>query len=55
MTIKIGKSSKKEITKILEEKLKKTGKSGSLEKNFGKLKRNIVGLNNQSEVRENEN
>jgi hypothetical protein len=54
MTITVGKNSNKEIAKILEEKLKKTGKSGNLEKHFGKLKRNLDGLEYQSEIRENE-
>jgi ribosome-interacting GTPase 1 len=54
MTIKIGKNSGKEIVKILEEKLKRTGKSGNLEKHFGKLKRNLDGLDYQNEMRENE-
>lgn len=54
MTIKIGKNSKKEIIKILETKLKKTGKPGKLEKHFGKLKRNLDGLEYQNEMRENE-
>ncbi|GAB2497737.1 hypothetical protein [Algoriphagus taiwanensis] len=54
MTIKIGKNSKKEVAKILENKLKKTGKPGKLEKHFGNLKRNLDGLEYQNEMRENE-
>ena len=54
MTITVGKNSTKEIIKILEEKLKKTGKSGNLKKHFGKLKRNLDGMDYQAEMRENE-
>jgi hypothetical protein len=55
MTISVGNKSKKEITKILEEKLKKSDSDGKLLKHFGKLKRKLDGLNYQLEMRENEN
>ncbi len=54
MTVTIDKKNAKEISKILNEKLKTPKKSGSLVKHFGKLKRNIDGLTYQQEVRENE-
>jgi hypothetical protein len=54
MTIIVGKKTNKKITKILEEKLKKTGESGNLKKHLGKLKRNLDGLDYQAEMRENE-
>ena len=55
MTISVGNKSKKEISKILEEKLKKSDSDGKLEKHYGKLKRKLDGLNYQLEMRENEN
>lgn len=54
MTIVIDKSNLKNTSKILNEKLKKTTKTGNLTKHFGKLKRNIDGLEYQSSIRENE-
>lgn len=54
MTVVIDKSNLKNTSKILGEKLKKSTKSGNLTKHFGKLKRNIDGLEYQISARENE-
>lgn len=54
MTILINKANQKNISKIIIEKLKKSEKKGNLSKHFGKLKRNIDGLEYQTSVRENE-
>ena len=54
MTIIIDKSNSKNTLKILKEKLNKSPKSGNLAKHFGKLKRNIDGLEYQLVARENE-
>jgi hypothetical protein len=54
MTLIIDKSNLKNTAKILNEKLKKSGKKGNLTKHFGKLKRNIDGLSYQISIRENE-
>lgn len=54
MTLIIDKSNLKNTAKILNEKLKKSGKQGNLMKHFGKLKRNIDGLSYQISIRENE-
>ena len=47
------KSSKKEIDTLLEKKEKSTS-NGNLFNHFGKLKRNIDGLEYQLEIRKNE-
>lgn len=54
MTVTINKSNSKNISKILNEKLKKSSGTGNLAKHFGKLKRNFDGLAYQTSVRENE-
>ena len=54
MTIVIDKNNAKNVGKILTEKLKKSKKAGNLSKHFGKLKRNIDGLNYQIAIREDE-
>jgi hypothetical protein len=54
MTLVIDKQNVQEISKILSEKLSKGNKEGNLTKHFGKLKRNIDGLNYQTSLRENE-
>jgi hypothetical protein len=54
MTIIIDKSNSKNTSSILKEKLNKTSKSGNLKKHFGKLKRNLDGLEYQLAARENE-
>ena len=54
MTVVIDKSNLKNTSKILSEKLKKSTKTGNLTKHFGKLKRNIDGLEYQILARENE-
>jgi hypothetical protein len=54
MTLIINKSNSKNIAKLLTEKLKKEPKKGNLSKHFGKLKRNLDGLNYQTKIRENE-
>jgi len=54
MTVVIDKSNLKNTSKILSEKLKKSSKTGNLTKHFGKLKRNIDGLEYQISSRENE-
>ncbi len=55
MTIVIDKSNAKDISKILGVKLKKSSKDGNLAAHFGKLKRNLDGLEYQTSMRENEN
>jgi hypothetical protein len=55
MTLIIDSSNSKEIDKILSEKLRKTPSKGNLSKHFGKLKRNIDGLEYQKNIREDEN
>jgi len=54
MTVIINKSNSKHTSEILSEKLKKSPKTGNLTKHFGKLKRNLDGLEYQVSVRENE-
>lgn len=55
MTVVIDKKNSKNVAKILSEKLKKPKKKeGNLAKHFGKLKRNIDGLQYQIAMRENE-
>ncbi len=54
MTVIIDKNNSKNLSKILKEKLSKKNKKGNLEKHFGKLKRNIDGLEYQTTMRENE-
>ncbi len=54
MTLIINKSNSKNIAKLLTDKLKKEPKKGNLAKHFGKLKRNLDGLNYQIKLRENE-
>jgi hypothetical protein len=54
MTIIINKSNLKQTSKILSEKLQKSERKGNLSKHFGKLKRNIDGLDYQTSMRENE-
>lgn len=55
MTVVIDKNNSKKTTEILTKKLKKSNKKGNLEKHYGKLKRNIDGLEYQIAVRKNEN
>ncbi len=52
MTLIIDSSNSNEIDKILTEKFKKTPVKGNLSKHFGKLKRNIDGLEYQKNIRE---
>lgn len=56
MTVIIDKTNLQNITKILAAKLKKTSgkKRGNLAKHYGKLKRNLDGLDYQTAMRENE-
>jgi hypothetical protein len=54
MTVVIDKSNLKNTLKILSEKFKKAPKTGNLSKHFGKLKRNIDGLEYQMLARKNE-
>jgi hypothetical protein len=54
MTVVIGKSNIKNISKILKEKLNKSRKNGNLSQHFGKLKRKLDGMNYQISVRQNE-
>jgi hypothetical protein len=49
-----NKESKKEVINLLEKKINSLPK-GNLSKHFGKLKRNIDGLEYQVEARKNEN
>jgi hypothetical protein len=48
------KNTKKEIDILLEKKEKSTISKGNLSNHFGKLKRNIDGLDYQLEIRKNE-
>jgi len=54
MTLVIDKSNSKNLAKLLTDKLKRKPKKGNLAKHFGKLKRNLDGLEYQNEIRENE-
>jgi len=55
MTVVIDKSNAEKTADILSERLKKRKKKeGNLAKHFGKLKRNIDGLEYQIAMRENE-
>jgi len=54
MTVVIEKKDSKNVKKILKEKLKKTSLKGNLSKHFGKLKRDLDGLDYQLSIRENE-
>ncbi|WP_170039462.1 hypothetical protein [Polaribacter gangjinensis] len=54
MTLVIDSSNPENISQLLKEKLKRKPKKGNISKHFGKLKRNIDGLNYQIEVRKNE-
>jgi hypothetical protein len=54
MTVVINKSNAKNIEKILTSKLKKVSLKGNLSSHFGKLKRNLEGLDYQLEIRKNE-
>lgn len=55
MTLIIDKNNSERVSEILAEKLKKRRKGeGNLAKHFGKLKRNIDGLEYQKTMRENE-
>jgi hypothetical protein len=48
------KNTKKEIDSLLEKKENPISKEGNLSKHFGKLKRDIDGLEYQLEIRKNE-
>lgn len=54
MTVTIDKNNSENIGKILTEKLKKRKKKGNLAKHYGKLKRDIDGLEYQIAIREDE-
>lgn len=54
MTLVIDKNASKNLKKLLGEKLNKTTINGNLAKHFGKLKRDIDGLEYQLLIRENE-
>jgi hypothetical protein len=54
MAVVIDKNNLKQLSKILAEKLGKGRKLGNLSKHFGKLKRNLDGLEYQIEIRKNE-
>jgi hypothetical protein len=54
MTVVIDNTNSKNIQNILKAKLKTSNKKGNLAKHFGKLKRNLDGLNYQIKLRENE-
>jgi hypothetical protein len=51
MTVKIDKNSSINLKQILIDKLKKKPTKGNLSKHFGKLKRNIDGLEYQIAIR----
>lgn len=52
MMVIIDKNNSKDMAKILTENLKKSKNKGNLSKHFGKLKRNIDGLEYQKSMRE---
>jgi len=54
MTLLIDKKDSQNLKKILLEKLNKTSRKGNLRKHFGKLKRDIDGLEYQLSIRKNE-
>ena len=54
MTVVIDKTNSKKLGEILTNKLKTRTKKGNLAKHFGKLKRNLDGLNYQLQIRQNE-
>jgi len=54
MTLVIDKNNAGNISEILTDKLKKKTRKGNLTKHFGKLKRNLDGLQYQAAMRENE-
>jgi len=54
MAVVIDKNNLKQLSKILAEKLGKSKAPGNLSKHFGKLKRNLDGLDYQTEMRTNE-
>jgi hypothetical protein len=54
MIVILDKSNSKDTSKILNELLKKSTKTGNLTKHFAKLKRGVDGLKYQISVRENE-
>jgi hypothetical protein len=54
MTVVIDKNNLKQLSKILAEKLGESKAPGNLSNHFGKLKRNIDGLDYQIEMRKNE-
>ena len=54
MTLIIDKNSVNELPKLLASRLKRKSKKSSLSKHFGKLKRELDGLEYQHKMRENE-
>jgi hypothetical protein len=54
MTLKLTKKNARNIAEILSSRLKKNRPVGNLSKHFGKLKRDIDGLEYQLSLRENE-
>ena len=54
MTLIIEKENLKEVKILLDSKLKNEQKKGNLSKHFGRLKRNIDGLEYQIKMRQNE-
>jgi len=54
MTLKLNKKNARNIAEILSTRLKKKHPIGNLSKHFGKLKRDIDGLEYQIALRENE-
>jgi hypothetical protein len=54
MIIKIDKNNAKDLSKILSQRLKKKPKKSKLSEHFGKLKRNIDGLDYEQKIRESE-
>lgn len=54
MTVIIDKNNSKNVSNILNEKLKKSNTKGNLANHFGKLKRDIDGLKYQIAIREDE-
>jgi hypothetical protein len=54
MTLIIDKNNVNDLPKLLASRLKRKSKKSSLSKHFGKLKRELDGLEYQQKMRENE-
>jgi len=55
MLLIVNKKNSQDLSELLSDKLKKSRSEGKLVKHFGKLKRNLDGLQYQLEVRDDDN